>query len=147
MFLVDTNILVYAVAPDLPEHSRARRLVEIWRADADPWFSAWSVFYEFLRVVTHPRVLPQPLRFSQAVGFLQAVAESPGFSLLTETAGHLFLLRQLAEELPDAAGNRMHDLHLVALMREHGVTDIRTCDAGFRRFPFLRVLGLEAPGR
>ena len=35
--------------------------------------------------------------------------------------------------------NRVHDMHIAALMREHGISRICTMDAGFRRFPFLSV--------
>jgi predicted nucleic acid-binding protein len=34
----------------------------------------------------------------------------------------------------------LHDLHIAALMREHGVAEIRTADIGFHEFKFLRVV-------
>lgn len=36
-------------------------------------------------------------------------------------------------------GNVVHDLHIAALMVEHGVTEIRTADTDFHQFEFLRV--------
>ena len=34
----------------------------------------------------------------------------------------------------------MHDLHTVALMREHGVREVHTADKDFLRFRDLRVV-------
>ncbi len=36
MFVVDTNILVYAANRNAPEHSRCRELIESWRRQAPP---------------------------------------------------------------------------------------------------------------
>jgi predicted nucleic acid-binding protein len=38
-----------------------------------------------------------------------------------------------------AAGNLVHDAHIAALLREHGVEEIWTADRDFVRFPGLRV--------
>jgi predicted nucleic acid-binding protein len=38
-----------------------------------------------------------------------------------------------------ARGNLVHDAHIAALCREHGVREIVTGDADFRRFPGLVV--------
>ena len=37
------------------------------------------------------------------------------------------------------AGNLISDLHIAALMREHGIKTIYTRDSDFQRFPFLEV--------
>jgi predicted nucleic acid-binding protein len=34
----------------------------------------------------------------------------------------------------------MHDLHTAAVMKEHGIAEIRTTDTDFRKFAFLRVV-------
>ncbi len=40
MFVVDTNVLVYAADEESPHHGRCRRLVEQWRSQASAWFVA-----------------------------------------------------------------------------------------------------------
>ena len=60
--------------------------------------------------------------------------------MLVATPRHGAVLAQTLAELPDLAGNVMHDVHTAVLMREHGVSRICTRDADFRRFPFLSVL-------
>ncbi len=140
MFVVDTNLLIYAVTPDLAEHRAARLWLQKWRGSSRSWFATWSIVYEFLRVATHRAVLSQPLTFPQAWSFIEALRASPSFGLLTETDRHAETVRLLTTEYPHIAGNRIHDLHIAALMREHGITEIQTADTDFHQFKFLRVV-------
>lgn len=139
MFVVDTNILLYAVNPDSPDHARAQGVLEEWRSGGSPWFLTWGIAYEFLRVSTHRRVFPDPLNLSQAQSWLDALLETPGLSVLVETDRHRGVLGDLALAHPRVSGNLLHDLHTVALMKEHGVSEIRTADTDFHQFPSLRV--------
>lgn len=74
MFVVDTNVLVYATDADSPAHARCRELLIEWRARASAWYTTWSILYEFLRVVTHPRVFRFPWTLADAWGFVDGVA-------------------------------------------------------------------------
>jgi len=60
VFVVDTNILLYAANRDCSEHAKCRELVLEWRAQVSPWYLTWGIVYEFLRVATHPKVLRRP---------------------------------------------------------------------------------------
>lgn len=140
MFLVDTNILVYAANADSPDHRAARRALDGWRRAAERWFLTWPVAYEFLRVVTHRRVMAKPLTLGEAWRFLQVLLASPSCGVLVETERHAEVLARLAAEHSEAGGNLLHDLHTVALMREHGVEEIRTADTDFHRFAGIRVV-------
>jgi predicted nucleic acid-binding protein len=59
---------------------------------------------------------------------------------LIETPRHPQFVRDLMEEYPDLSGSIMHDLHTVALMREHGIGEIRTLDRHFQRFRHVKVV-------
>ena len=48
MFLVDTNVLVYAANRNAPEHHACRSLVERCRDSALPWRVTWGVFLPIL---------------------------------------------------------------------------------------------------
>lgn len=72
--------------------------------------------------------------------FVRAVLASPSCHLLVETDRHGEVIDELVTEHRELGGNLVHDLHTVALMREHGVTEIRTADEDFRRFPGLRAV-------
>lgn len=50
------------------------------------------------------------------------------------------LLADTLATVPDLRGNVPHDVHTAVLMREHGISRIRTRDSDFRRFPFLTVI-------
>lgn len=139
MFVVDTNVFLYAVNRDVEENRRAREALTEWRKGPEDAYVTWSILYEFLRVSTHPGVFPRPLTFAQGREYVDALLASPRFSVLVESDRHAGVLGDLQGEFPDLAGDAMHDLHTVALMKEHGVTEIRTRDRVFERFTFLRV--------
>jgi toxin-antitoxin system PIN domain toxin len=140
VLVVDTNVLVYAADADAPEHGRCRSALEGWRLGRTPWYLTWGIVYEFLRVVTHPRVLRRPVEAADALSFLNAVLASPSVNILTETARHLEVLTEINDEVALLAGNLYHDAHTAALMREHGIHSIVTRDTDFHRFGFLEVL-------
>lgn len=135
MFVVDTNVLVYAANVRADEHLRCRALVEKWRLQRGAWYLTWGICYEFLRVVTHPRVLESPWTADVALGFLDALRAAPGLAFLTPTDRHADVLSELAGDVPLLQGNLWHDAETVCLMREHGIRRICTRDTNFHRFP------------
>ncbi len=139
MFLVDTNVLVYAAHEDSPEHERCRDLVETWRRRAEPWYLTWGIIYEFCRVVTHRRVMERPWTAVGALAYVTALLASPGLVVLRETDRHAEVLADLPGEVPQLDGNLFHDAHTAALMREHGISVIYTRDTDFHRFPWIDV--------
>jgi toxin-antitoxin system PIN domain toxin len=140
MFVVDTNVLIYAADEDSTFCARCRELLEEWRGQASAWYITWGVCYEFLRVITHARVLCKPWSAGSALGFVEALLAAPGIGLLTPTERHAAVLAEVIGELPHLNGNLMHDMQTAVLMREHGIRRIYTRDADFHRFPFLEVI-------
>ena len=140
MFVVDTNVVLYAADADSEFHAPCRELIERSRSQAAPWFLTWSICYEFLRVATHPRVYRNPWTSQAAWSYIQTLLACPGLSVLTATRRHAAVLGQCLDELPEARGNLVHDLHIAALMREHGIARIVTRDTDFHRFTFLEVV-------
>lgn len=136
----DTNSLVYAAREDSEFHAHCYRRIMEARDGALPVFITWNIGYEFLRVITHPRIYPQPWSLAEGCGFLAMLLESPSFGLLLPTEQHQRVLSEIARELPDIRGNLVHDLHTAALMREHGISQICALDGDFRRFPFLEIV-------
>lgn len=140
MFAVDTNVLVYAADRNCQEHDACKALVQRWRAQNEPWYTSWNVLYEFVRVVTHPRVFRKPWTASQAWSFVEALLASPSLLMLDHTQQHSVVAAQTIAEMPVLAGNVIHDAHTAILMREHGLRRIYTRDADFHRFAFLEVI-------
>lgn len=137
MFVVDTNVLVYAADADSPFHAACRDWLERQRGRADAWYTTWAILYEFLRVTTHPRVMRRPWSAPAAWDFLAALLASPGLAVLVLTQRHAEIAAQVIAELPHLAGNLFHDAHTAVLMREHGIRRIVTRDTAFHRFSFL----------
>lgn len=133
-------MLIPAAIREASAHERAERLLAEWGTSGEAWHTTWSVVYEFLRVTTHRSVFRHPLTFAQAWSFIDSLFASPSFGVLVETDRHAEVIRELTREYPRVSGNRLHDLHIAALMREHGVVEIRTADIGFHEFKFLRVV-------
>ena len=140
MFLVDTNVLVYAVNQDSEFHEPCRRRIEEMRVRASPWYLSWPICYEFLRVCTHPGILTHPWSVAAAWGFLQTLLVSPAAGVLLPSSRHQDVLAEVIAEVPHLRGNILHDLHTAVLMREHGIRQIYTRDSDFHRFPFITVI-------
>lgn len=142
MFVVDTNILLYAADCDAPEHGVCRDLVLMWREQESPWHLTWGIVYEFLRVATHRNVFRKPFSSREAWGFIEAVLASPSLSVLVETDRHEGVASGVLSEMPELriTGNVVFDAHTAILMKEHGVPTIFTHDRDFRRFPFIQVV-------
>lgn len=139
MFVVDTNLLLYAVNLDAPEHARAHALVEEWRRGERSWFVTWGIVYEFLRVSTHANVFAEPLDLPTARRWLDILLAGPRSGILVETDRHREVLAEITVLHPRLHGKAVQDLHTAALMMEHGVPEIRTADTDFHQFRFLRV--------
>ena len=133
-------MLVYAADVRAPEHDRCRALIERWRHGSAAWFVTWGICYEFLRVVTHPRVLRNPWMARDAHGFIEALIASPGLEILVQTDRHRDVLREVMRDVPGIAGNLWHDTETATLMREHGVRRICTRDTDFHRYGFLEPI-------
>ncbi len=136
----DTNVVVYAARTDSEFHVPCRQRLSEAGAGSSSTFLTWNVCYEFLRVITHPRIYPHPWSLEDGCRFLAMLLVSPSLSVLLPTDNHLSVLLQVATELPDIRGNVVHDMRTVVLMREHGVSQICTVDSDFRRFPFIEVI-------
>src|SRR5437867_12726284 len=137
MFVVDTNVLVYAADQDALAHKHCRELADGWRRQSSAWYLSWPIVYEFLRVSTHPRVFRKPWPVQRAWQFIEALLASPGLGVLLPTGRHAAVAAEVIGELPFLAGNLMHDAHRSVLMREHGIRRVYTRDTDFHRFPFL----------
>jgi toxin-antitoxin system PIN domain toxin len=138
MRAIDTNILVYARRADTPHHAAALATLRRLAEGPDLWAIPWPCVYEFVRVVTHPRVFHPPSPLADVVRDLRELFASPTLQLLGETDHHAEAMAAVLAETP-ATGNLVHDAHIAALLREHGVSELLTADGDFARFTGFRV--------
>ena len=140
MFVVDTNVLVYAANEDADGHGVCRGLVESWCNQTGVWHTTWGILYEFLRVVTHPRVFPRPWLTNEAWSFVESLLASPGLTVLTETARHQEVAAGFLDEHPFVSGNLLFDARTAILMREHGIERVYSRDSDFHKFSSVKVI-------
>jgi toxin-antitoxin system PIN domain toxin len=138
MLALDTSLLAYAVNRHAPEHARAARVVEQLADGALPWALPWPVVHEFLRLVTHRHAVAQALSPADAWAFIEALLASHSVRLLGPGEGHAAALADVLASLQPGAGVPA-GLEVVAVLREHGVRELLTADAGMKRFAFLLV--------
>jgi len=138
--IIDTNLLLYGANADAEEHQAAVRFLQAAGGSADLWYFTEGILYEFLRVATHPKVFPRPLRWREAWQFLDPFLSSSSFRIVTAGDGHWSLLEQILGGLTHPTGNLFFDVRTVVLMREHGIRDIYTTDADFLQFAGIRVI-------
>ena len=138
--VIDTNLLLYGVNRDSEEHTAARTFLSEAGASPEHWYLTEGIIYEFLRVATHARVFPEPLRWREAIRFLSPFLTHPSFHILQAGERHWRVLEQVLGELQHPAGNLFFDARTAALMREHGIRRIYTTDADFLRFSGIEVV-------
>lgn len=138
MIAIDTNVLVYADRSDLPQHARARAVLDALVSGTEPCGVPVFCVTEYVRVVTHPRLFANPTSLADALENTHALLESPSFTLLLPGDRFAELFRRSALEA-DARGNLVFDAAIAALCLEHRVAELWTADRDFSRFPGLRL--------
>ncbi len=138
MIAIDTNILIYARREEAPFHEESKELIKSLAEGHDLWGIPWPCIYEFLRVVTHPKVFDPPTQLEVALEDLKSLMKSPSLVLLGEGAGHFTYLHHMISS-GKTVGNLIHDAHIAALIQEHGIDEFWTTDKDFSRFSGINI--------
>ncbi len=142
MIAVDTNVLVYAHRSGVRQHGGALAWLRHLAEGNVPWAIPVFCLGEFIRVVTHPRVLDPPSTLDQALTALRSVLASPTARVLSPGPRYPTLFEEAVREA-DARGNLAFDAQIAAVCRERGATRLLTLDRDFTRFPGLRVISVD----
>lgn len=138
MIAVDTNILVYAHRCDSQFHEPALAAVTALGEGHQSWAIPWPCLYEFLAVVTRSRVFDSPTPLPRALGQIEAWLESPSLLLLGDDRSCWSSFMTAASQAK-VSSSLVHDAHIAALCRAHGVHELWTADRDFSRFEGLVV--------
>ncbi|MGH2823892.1 MAG: TA system VapC family ribonuclease toxin [Thermoleophilaceae bacterium] len=134
---LDVNVLIYATNSADPAHETARELVDRLAAGPDLLYVFWPTLMGYLRIGTHPAILPRPLAPRDAIANLSDLLALPHVRSPGEAEGFWELFRATAGDT--RRGDDVPDAHLATLMRQHGVGVIYTRDRGFRRFEGIDI--------
>jgi toxin-antitoxin system PIN domain toxin len=132
----DINLLVFAYNEAAPRHDAARAWWEGLMTGRAPVGIPWAVTMGFVRLVTHPAVLEQPLRPKVAIERVHQWFSREHVQSLDPGPRHLAILERLFEST-GVGGSLTTDTHLAALAIEHQC-ELHSGDADFARFPGLR---------
>jgi len=131
----DINLLVYAYNRAAPEHVRARLWWEELLSSDTPVAIPWVVTLGFIRLMSHPAVLQQPLSLSSCAGHVHEWFSCPNVRTVDPGRRHWSILVRLLSRL-HAAGNLITDAHLAAIAMEYNA-ELHSNDADFVRFAGL----------
>jgi len=134
MYVVDANVLLYAVNRDTPHHEEARTWLDGALAGVEDVYFTDLVELAFLRLATKAEIFARPLTISEACGTLELWRSAPA------AVGATGDLRRTCDLLSatGTAGNLVNDAYLASLAAERGFR-IVTFDRDFERFPGVDV--------
>ncbi len=139
MIAVDTNLLVYAHRRESRRHAAAAALLRTLAEGDAPWAIPWPCCYEFLSVVTNPRIWRDDATTSeQAWRQLTGWISSPSLRLIGETQDFPEILERFVLR-PRVLGAVVHDARIAAICVAHGAEALLTRDRDFSLFPELRT--------
>jgi uncharacterized protein len=138
-YTIDVNPLVYASDATSPLQPRAAQLLSSAASGDEVVYLFWPVVMGYLRIVTSPRILDSPLPHELAMANVDLLLGLPNVLVGGERDGFFATYREVGHEVT-ARGKLVADAHIVALMRQYGVTTIYTHDRDFRKFDGLRVV-------
>jgi len=135
---LDTNVLVYASDESSSFHERAIGLLEKLAGGPDLVYLFWPVALGYLRISTHPAIFQKPMSAAEAMANIDDLVSRPHVRTGGEVDGFWDTYREVTSG-PPVRGNLVADAHLVALMRQHGVSTIWSHDRDFLKFRGVKV--------
>lgn len=139
--IVDTNVLLYAVNADAPQHGVANEWMRQALVHPLGLGIAWQALLGFVRLSTRSGILPRPLAVDDALTLMNIWINAPAARIVQPTEQHAALVGRLLLGA-GAAGNLVGDAHLAALALEHDATVV-TFDRDLKRFAGVEVLVLR----
>ena len=139
---LDTNILLYAVNRDCPEHDTGMQLVRHALTEPQNWIIADQVWFELYRLLRNPAVLRNPLNAEEAARTIEWYRQQSGWLSCAwepEMMRNLFPLWK-KEEIP---ARNSFDLVLAVTLSAHGVDTLYTRNT--RDFEILDRFDLRNP--
>ena len=136
MIVPDVNVLIYAYNSTWQHHADLRAWWEDTLSGSRNVGLAWVAVLGFIRIMTHARLIENPLKPAEACWEVRRWLGNPQVQILIPGTEHAEILFGFLEQL-GAAGNLTTDAHLAALAIEYRA-ELASTDTDFARFPKLR---------
>jgi toxin-antitoxin system PIN domain toxin len=134
--LADVNVLIYAANQGSDRHQAASSWLRRALRGPAPVLLPWASLLGFARIVTHRRIMPNPLTTAQAMDLIDRWLGSPAGRAVEPARGHATIVKGLLDAAGQA-GNLVPDAHLAALAIENHA-EVITFDTDFALFPQVR---------
>ena len=136
---LDINPLLYASDTDSPFHPAAAAALTELANGSELVYLFWPVAVGYVRLGTGSGIAHVALTLDEAMGNVDRLLALPHFRTSAENSDFWSLFCRAAAEA-QARSKLISDVHLVALMRQHGVRRILTHDRDFRKFDDIKVI-------
>jgi uncharacterized protein len=136
LILVDVNVLVYANRVDSRDHSMYRAWLEEALRSGEQVGMSEFVLCSVVRILTHPRIFPEPTNLNDALAIVDALRGQPACVRVAPGTAHWEIFRRLCITAGAKGALIMH-AYLAALAIECHAEWI-TADRDYARFPGLR---------
>lgn len=140
MYLLDSNILIYAHNTASPFHKISRLILMEVLAGKIEGCVSFQNLYEFYSIITDPKRFEKPLSSKDARKVLRTYLNADNISKIYTKSTNLAITIELLKS-ERVKKQQIFDLILIATMIENEVTGIYTADEiFFKKFQFLEVI-------
>ena len=143
MFILDANVLIYALRRDSPFHQACYNWLTQTLSQGEAVYAPSVVELAVVRISSLPSLGASAATPVAVFSFLEALREH-GYDQIEPGSGHLAHWSSLCAELK-LRGNDVNDAFLAALALEYGATLV-SADEGFKRFKSLAWFNPLNPG-
>ena len=144
LYLLDSNILVYAEMDGMPEHRRASKwMIEALADAATTILVTETSVLSFLRITTNKKVFHPPLTPERAAFFVERFLGHSNVQIFRPSPQHFLDVADLMKKY-NFAGNAVMDTHLAVVAISTGAMLV-TRDGDFDSIPYLRTFNPIGP--
>jgi len=141
--LLDANVLLYAYDASAAHHPACRGWLERIFNEEEPVGLPWQTLLAFVRIVSNPRAVRNPLASASACALVEEWLARPQ-AVIVEPGERFWSLFRKVVDTAQVGGPLVTDAALAALALEHGAVLCST-DRDFRRFDGLKLCDPSVP--
>ena len=139
MLTADTNLFIYAAAPDSRSHDQAKAFFDRVQTQGEEFVVCELVLVEIFILLRNPAVFKKPYTASEAAGYCRALKSNPDWRCIDYDPA---VSEKLWEYVSKSNAGYRHiiDARLALTLRQHGVESFATVnDKHFSDFGFKKV--------